>query len=102
MRASRGMSHARARLALTCIAAELGALWSYTLGRVLYDAGDLVGAEERLSEAMARPGTPAAAKQLLRLAQRLEVERQAGNAAFKRGEWAAAGAGYRLLRYVVE
>lgn len=88
------MSHARARLALTCIAAELGALWSYTLGRVLYDAGDLVGAEERLSEAMARPGTPAAAKQLLRLAQRLEVERQAGNAAFKRGEWAAAAAGY--------
>merc|ERR1711938_18344 len=43
---------------------------------------------------MARPGTSAAAKQLLRLAQRLEVERQAGNAAFKRGEWAAAAAGY--------
>ena len=96
------MSHAGAHLALTCIAAELGAPGRYTLGWVLYGAGGLVGAEERLSGAMARPGTPAAAKQLLRLAQRLEVERQAGNAAFKRGEWAAAAAGYRLLRYVVE
>lgn len=71
-----------------------GALWCYTLGRVLYDEGELVTAAERLAESLARPGTPAQAKPLLRLAQRLEVERNAGNAAFKRGDWAAAASAY--------
>ena len=71
-----------------------GALWCFTLGRVLYDEGQLVAAADKLAEAMSRPGTPAEAKQLLRLARKLEAARAAGNAAFKSGEWAAAAAGY--------
>ncbi len=38
----------------------------------------MVAAADRLMESMARPFTPPAAKQLLRLAQRLEAERAAG------------------------
>lgn len=61
---------------------------------MLYDQGELVPAADKLAEALARPGTPTQAKPLLILAQRLEAARAAGNAAFKRGDWAAAASGY--------
>ena len=75
--------------------AEAGAaLWSYTLGRVLYESADLGAAAERLAESLQRPGAPAAAKPTLRQAKALLGARAEGNAAFKRGAWAAAVEAY--------
>ncbi|KAL1522031.1 hypothetical protein AB1Y20_021676 [Prymnesium parvum] len=69
-------------------------IWLHTLGRVLYDMSLLPEAIEKLSDALQRPGTPAATKPLLRKVQRLEAERNLGNEAFKRGQNAAAAAAY--------
>jgi len=61
---------------------------------VLYESGDLGAAAERLAESLQRPGAPAAAKPTLRQAKALLGARAEGNAAFKRGAWAAAVEAY--------
>ena len=75
-------------------ASQQGALWLHTLGRVLYDQSLLAEAAEKLMEALQRSGAPQGSKPLLRLAQRLDAERNDGNSAFKRGDWAGAVAAY--------
>jgi len=70
------------------------ALWLYTYGRVQYDAGELTSAADKFGEALQRPNAPHQCKALLKLAQRLEAARSAGNSAFKRGDWEAAVAAY--------
>ncbi|KAL3896604.1 MAG: hypothetical protein SGPRY_013234, partial [Prymnesium sp.] len=101
--------------------ASQSVLWLHSLGRVLYDMCNLSEAAEKLEEALQRPGTPAATKvrpehavslpatahkppidetflpnepPLLRMVQRLESERSAGNHSFSRGEWSKAVAAY--------
>jgi len=70
------------------------ALWLYTLGRVLYESAELDAAAARLAEALERPGAPAGVKPLLKQTRGLISARAEGNAAFKRGAWAAAVEAY--------
>ena len=89
-------AHALCEAQLATPAAHRGhaSLWHYTLGRVLYDSSLLPEAADKLSESLARPNAPAGAKPLLRLVQKLETERTAGNNAFKRGDWTQAVEAY--------
>jgi DnaJ family protein C protein 7 len=89
-------AHALCEAQLATPAAHKGhaSLWHCTLGRVLYDSSLLPEAADKLSESLARPNAPAGAKPLLRLVQKLETERTAGNNAFKRGDWTQAVEAY--------